>query len=287
MDWSRDHRDQEGHIRSTAESYRIEVLIRVLAADGCRDLIPQVEASWQRFDSSIDPLPFTYGKVEFDESPAQAVGWAAASLPTPGQTAVGQILIPRKFFDLSHDEQDLTLLHESLHLASFIGELRLMYKATSEIGHPLALAEMYSKDAVEQRGGIALALAGHLYEVEAEFSLQDRYPGRAANARALYYLGQCQDSLAKKSWDKTLSSARPFVILLYRLRHELAGLLMENAEVGTVLNQSVPRLSDDGSTNPIYELLSPEAGDDFASLQEWGTAAYKEVIETVLAPAQP
>src|SRR5690242_14093222 len=90
-------------------------------------LMPRAEQAWAAFEASF-VLPFAYDKPPvFGVCEDTAVSALAESM---FHEEVATIRVTREFLDAPLIERHLTLLHESLHIASFAGPLREMYATT-------------------------------------------------------------------------------------------------------------------------------------------------------------
>ena len=133
--------------------------LHVAGAPGRVDQAVQV---WAAFESSVG-LPFSYhGRITpgtCDET--EHSEWAECSY----SDGIATIRVTPRLLDAPAIEQTLTLLHESLHIASFAGSLK-----------PMCAEVTRFRNQYQIECNIAQWLASHLFEVDAEFALRSRYP---------------------------------------------------------------------------------------------------------------
>jgi hypothetical protein len=237
---------------------------------GDKALIPVAKQAWNEFETSI-ALPFAYDKpAEVSVCDDTEDSDLAECQVTNG---VAVIRIKPAFLDvdvLQPLEQNLTLLHESLHIASFTGTLRDMYAAVN------GFTEAYGIHCQ-----IARRLGKHLFEVDAEFALRDLYSEHLSD-RTAYCVRQTAETIGH--WYSDIPSThrvRPYYVLLDQLRAELLGLLAGDESVTRRLCSSVELASEPtDEIAALHRMLSPKCN-NFADLPRWGAATYEAVIRRV------
>jgi hypothetical protein len=236
--------------------------------------IEHAKRVWAAFEQSIE-LPF-----EYDNKPPKpkvsSVNPMSEWAMTLVQHGVAYIALTNRLLDARLMEQKLTLLHESLHIASFTGPLLEMYGAVKR--HRTRYSNAHP---------ISHWLGLYMYEVDAELALAERYKEYAA-ARASYYVKVQQlvrQQERAQGWCVRLSArdpARPYYVLGDRLCAELAGLLAGDKHVETQLcsdlEQPPPACAHEIET--VRQMLSP-ISNDYADLPRWGAARYEEVVRRV------
>ena len=170
--------------------------LRVGASDGLMELTQAARKAWSDFEGAV-AVPFSYSAITFKAyaGPIEAV--AAARLFVEGDPEFSveeyaQVLMAKRFFELPQDRQRLTLLHESLHLTSYIGFLRPLLETKWDLVRDYPPPEDFTGNQVKVAGflknrhSLGFMLADHLFEMDAEFSLRELFP-KCFQARARYY----------------------------------------------------------------------------------------------------
>jgi hypothetical protein len=262
-------------------------------------LIPIAEHAWAAFETSF-VLPFAYDKPAiFGVCDDTAVSALAESMLHEG---VATIRVTRDFLDAPLIERHLTLLHESLHVASLSGTLRNMYAATTrfEETHVRQTLDRIRNtfkpedqwpiaERFNSYHPIASALAQHLYEVDVELALGMQYPGHVA-ARNEYYVKLRNEGFTSHPYTNVAEGCRVYWILLDRLRAELAGVLAGDDSVTRELWSRIEQVpgfvepSDENEIATLHQMLSPK-WKNFADLSQWGAATYEAVVRLVTEKA--
>ena len=223
--------------------------------------IPDAKHIWEAFEKSVT-LPFAYDKpADFHVCDDTAVSEIAEARVEHG---VAEIKVTPLLLD--SPRPDLTLLHESLHIASFIGPLQDLYATAKKLQGPT----------------IGHALGRHLFEVDAEFALRDQFPDYAAD-RATHYVQDVEKKIGSLYSDLPADDPqRPYGVLYDQLRAELAGVLLRDVRVETRLSASLERspewCADD--IEKLHGMLSPKSN-DYADLPRWGAKTYETIISRV------
>jgi len=252
----------------------------------------QAEAIWRKFESSV-VLPFTYSTFRAKAYAGPISGKAAAVLIGPGHPdfrrhEYARIVLDRQFLDLRDDQPFLTLLHESLHLASFQTYLATLHQAKRElVVHHDQCEELQGAELSKCQ--LAFLLADQLFEADAEFSLVTRYPDWAG-ARARFFVEMRRQSAAAP--EPTLPPLlRGYALLAEMLRLELAALLVredgDRDDVATLRRTiETAMLSLDPATRQQLDYLrvrlSPSRP-DFTSLKDWGPDVYRETVGRIMS----
>jgi hypothetical protein len=205
---------------------------RIGAANGRMELNEQMAEIWKGFEASVS-LPFQYSRWAY----AGGVGGIAGadlvveSHPEFRAQEFSRIVVDAdKFLALDDGRRFLTLLHESLHLASFLGVLRSTVQVKHALGRqydltsPLTGDERPYDDLDRQKISLGFLLADQLLEFDAETALKSRYPEHAVK-RATYYIEMRRTALQERRWLRPLEPVRPYALLLEWLRLDL-GLLL-------------------------------------------------------------
>ena len=156
--------------------------LHVGVSGGRMDLNPKADELWRWFEGSVS-VPFDYSAVKARAYPGPLDGIAASRLYIPEDPEFdgkeyARILVAEEFFSLTEEERFLTLLHESMHIASFLGALRPMLVKKGQLcranPRPDSIAEKGAKAAgfLLCRYDLAFLLAEHLFEIDAELALK-------------------------------------------------------------------------------------------------------------------
>lgn len=235
---------------------------------GDRAEIAKAERAWDVFEKSF-ATPFTYDKpaefrvcVDTDDSEL-----AECRV----HNGVAEIRVTPLLLAALAVEQNLTLLHESLHIASFTGTLRDMYAAVNEFTRTYAI-----------HCPIARLLGQHLFEVDAKFALREHYGAHAAD-RTACLIQQREETIGR--WYSVIPAThpvRPYYVLLDQLRAELAGVLADDDSVTQRLCSSLEQASEPYATEiaTLHRMLSPKSN-DFKDLSQWGADTYEAVVRRV------
>ena len=245
----------------------------------------EAEAIWNDFAGRVE-VPFPY-RVRGYAYAAETNEIAYSMLVLPGHPhyngqTYAHIVLGTRFPD-DREERTLTLLHESVHLATFMGALRPAYEAKGQ------LSKEY--DVAIERVQVAFRLADQIFEAAAELFVRERYPAHAV-ARAKYLANMQRQACSDRLWERLSEDTRSFGILGYFLRVDLALLLLPDDDpLRTVLGECRSQLHDklqDWCASPgvgdrlvlLEETLSPRR--DFNTVSEWGPEAYREAVTTIL-----
>ncbi len=208
---------------------------RIGAANGRMELNPQMAEVWERFESSVS-LPFQYSRWKPWAYAGGVGGVAGADLVVEGHPEFrdrqfSRIIVDAdRFFALDNDRRFLTLLHESIHLGSFLDALRPTLTVKHALGRqhdvtsPLTGAERTGDDLEQQKITLGLFLADQLLEFDAELGLKNKY-GEHVEKRAAYYVEMRRTAIEEKRWLRPLEPLRPYALLLEWLRVDL-GLML-------------------------------------------------------------
>lgn len=212
---------------------------RIGAANGRMELNEQMAEVWKGFEASVS-LPFQYSRWKPWAYAGGVDGVAGADLVVEGHPEFRSQEFSRivvnadRFFALDVDRWFLTLLHESLHLASFLDALRPTVAVKHELGRQYGMASALTgaerpyADLDQQKLTLGFLLADHLLECDAEISLRARY-AEYASKRAGYYVEMRRTAIAEKRWLRPLESLRPYALLLEWCRLDL-GLILTEAD---------------------------------------------------------
>src|ERR1041384_583948 len=157
--------------------------------DGGRiDRNGEAEAIWSDFAGRVE-VPFRYFPVRGHAHAAETNEIAYSVFVLPGHPdysgqEYAQIVLGRRFPE-DLEERTLTLLHESVHLATFMGSLRPAYEAKAQ------LSGKY--DSSTELVQVAFKLADHIFEAVAELFVREKYPAYAV-ARARYLAGMQREA---------------------------------------------------------------------------------------------
>lgn len=236
----------------------LEILIA-----GDPGLVSKAKRAWESFEGTLT-VPFAYDRVEYSTSGEMAVSETAeATVNEDG----AKIRIAPALLEAPEVDIHLVLLHESLHIAAFVGPLREMWNAVRQFTQIQGAA-----------ADLGRTLGRHLFETDAEIGLRDRYQSWMQR-RAAYSVKSLQVEMMTWYADLPVSHpARPYCVLRDRLSAELAGLLADDYAVTIALTERlVPQPDTDPEVEAIYRLLSHRVR-DYSTLPHWGSAAYKEVV---------
>src|SRR5215203_5835586 len=127
-------------------------------AVGDTDAIMTAKQAWDAFEDSF-AVPFAYEKpVLFSSGVGMNVSQFAEARLIEG---VAHLNVSPLYLSAARDEQQLTLLHELLHLSALIGPLRELNEAVDRL-----------RDTYHYACPPAFALANWMFEVDAEFALR-------------------------------------------------------------------------------------------------------------------
>src|SRR6266850_6822764 len=110
--------------------------LRIGFDGGRMDRNGEAEAIWSDFAARVE-VPFQYFRVRGYAYAAETNEIAYSMIVLPGHPdysgqEYGQIVLGLRFPD-NREERTLTLLHESVHLATFMGSLRPTYEAKAQL----------------------------------------------------------------------------------------------------------------------------------------------------------
>jgi hypothetical protein len=231
------------------------------------DQFADMQRIWTEFASTI-ALPFGYDSLDFGVFDSCESDYAEMRLDHD----VATIEVTKKCLN-SLLERNLTLLHESLHVAAFSGRLKDMYATACGLANKYPYCYCHPT---------AHLLAHHMYEVDAEFALKDQYPDYARE-RTKYYVEVEQEVRQQDGRGVPLGDPiRPYEVLLDQLRAELAGILANDKRVEVSLSnpEQLPQGSAAG-VESVRQLLSPNST-NYEELSRWGATTYEQVMKHIL-----
>jgi len=260
--------------------------LRIGFDGGRMDRNGEAEAIWSDFAARVE-VPFQYFRVRGYAYAAETNEIAYSMIVLPGHPdysgqEYGQIVLGLRFPD-NREERTLTLLHESVHLATFMGSLRPTYEAKAQ------LVEEY--DVAIELVQVAFRLADQIFEAVAELFVREKYPAYAV-ARARYLANIQRQACADRLWERLSEDTRAYGILGYFLRVDLAlRLLSDDDPLMAELSECRSQLHDElrascaspgveDQLSSLEETLSPRR--DFNTVSEWGPEAYREAVKTIL-----
>ena len=256
---------------------------------GAMERNSEAETIWATFAASL-AVPFTYDTFKGRAYAYETDGVACASFIRDGHhdfrgTEYARIVLGNRFDAADPDERSLTLLHESIHLARSMGDLRPVDDVKAE------LCQRHDYNAAPARW--AFRLADQILEADAEFFLKTRFPDRAGS-RAKYYAAMQRGAAADRPWPQTVGDeSRAAALLLLVLRLELAALLMDQDENARKEIDALRRQVEDefdalkfpakkrAALERVRELVSA-ARSDFDKIAEWAAKDYREAFTEVI-----
>jgi hypothetical protein len=273
---------------------------RIGAAHGRMELNDQMAEVWTAFETSIS-LPFRYSRWKAWAYPGGVDGVAGADLVVEGHPeSRGQefsriVVDADRFFALDERRRFLTLLHESLHLASFLDALRSTVAVKHRLGRQynaastLTGAELPPDDFDRQKVTLSFLLADHVLEYEAEMSLRENYAEYAAE-RTGYCVEMRRAAIAEQRWLRPLEPLRPYALLLEWCRLDLGLTLTEtdeklNEEVARMLREVEAELAEYPAARERIERLKAKLRCSALAQNRGASAAkiYTDVFDEVLS----
>ena len=252
--------------------------LRIGFDGGRKDRNGEAEAIWSDFAGRVE-VPFRCDSVRGVAYAVEANEIAYSMLIIPGHPdyrgrEYPHIVLGGRFPD-DREQRTLTLLHESVHLATFMGALRPAYEAKAQLSGEY--------DFAIERAQVAFRLADQIFEAAAELFVTEKYPAYAV-ARARYLAGMQQQACDDRLWEGLSEDTRAYGMVGYLARVDLALFLLPDedpltAELSRWRSQLQDRLHGERFRS-LREAVSPAR--DFNTVSEWGPGAYREVVKRIL-----
>jgi hypothetical protein len=240
---------------------------------GDRTLIPLLEAAWADFEQWV-AVPFRYDRVapvHVYSGSTDVSDYAQARV----EAGVAEIAVTRTTLEAPRSERRLTLLHEAMHIAAFIGPLWHMNEAVKRLRAQYHYAFPHAR-----------MLANWMFEVDAELSLAHQFENHAKD-RAEYYVRLEERSSGAYRVLPSDDLGRPYYVLRDRLCAELAGILANDGSVEPRLARSLEEPPDWAvdEMETLHTMLSPKLN-NYADLPQWGVPRYEAVLNRVIDKLQ-